>query len=365
MKALILAGGYATRLRPLSFAKPKLLFPIAGKPMLERTLNSLARSGVDSAILAVNFMADELKKHFGSRYRRIRIRYSLEEKPLGTGGPIRLAMRLLGSRDNFLAMNGDILFDAELSNMLERHRKEKPVATIALYKVSDASRFGLVSVDHQMRVSSFLEKPMGQEPVGGLINAGIYLMSPKVFDYIQPDRRISIEREVFPILAKEDRLQGYELKGYWTDVGTLNDYLEANFSVLNIESSGKAVVQKEAEVSSHAILNPPCLVMRKARVGENAMVGPFTIVGEGSVVEEEASVQKSVLFNDVHLGRASRVDRSIIADGSRISRNVMLGEGTVLGAGVSVSAALRLEGGVKVCPYKEVTENVMGPANIL
>jgi mannose-1-phosphate guanylyltransferase/phosphomannomutase len=364
MKALILAGGYATRLRPLSCEKPKLLFPIAGRPMLERTLNTLGRNDVSSVVLAVNFMADRLKKHFGTRHGKMRIRYSRELRPLGTGGPIKLAQRLLESGDTFLAMNGDILFEEDLSKMLERHKKERSIATIALHMVADASRFGLVRVDDAMRISSFVEKPKKQEPIKGLINAGIYLMSPAIFDYIPSGRKVSVEREVFPILAKEGKLLGYELKGYWTDIGKVDDYLEANFSILKTEFPDEPMVEKGAKVSDRAILIPPCLVMKKAMVGDGAVIGPFTVVGEGSMVEEDARIERSILFNDVHIGKFSMVLSSIMGDGTSVSRDVKLDEGTVLGAGVTVGPSLKLEGGVKVCPHKDVTEDVLGPVNI-
>jgi NDP-sugar pyrophosphorylase family protein len=364
MKALILAGGYATRLRPLSWTKPKLLFPVAGKPMLERTLNTLGRSHVDGVVLAVNFMADELKSHFGSRYGRIRIQYSREPRPLGTGGPIKLASRLLGSREIFLAMNGDILFEGDLSTMLEIHRREKPVATIALHMVSDASRFGLVKVDDRMHISSFVEKPEMQEPIDGLINAGIYLMSPEIFGYIRSGRKVSIEKEVFPVLAKQGKLLGHELKGYWTDIGKINDYLEANFSILKMESSNRPIMERGVKVSTRAILKPPCFITKKGVVEDNAVLGPYTIVGEGSVIEEDTRIERSVLFDNVHVGRSSTILGSVLGDGAQISHHAKLGEGTVLGEGVTVNAGLRLEGGVRVCAFKEVTEDVLGPRNI-
>jgi NDP-sugar pyrophosphorylase family protein len=363
MKALILAGGYATRLRPLSCEKPKLLFPIAGKPMLERTLDTLSRNNVSSIVLAVNYMADKLKKHFGSKHGKIRITYSLEPRPLGTGGPIKLAQKLLESEDTFLAMNGDILFEENLSRMLQVHKKEKSIATIALHMVDDASRFGLVEVNDAMRVSSFVEKPKKQDPIQGLINAGIYLMSPAIFDYIPSGKKVSIEREVFPILAEEEKLLGYELKGYWTDIGKIKDYLEANFSFLKMESPDKPVVMRGAKVSDRAILKPPCLVMNKTTVGDNAVIGPFTVAGEGSVVEEHAHVERSVLFSDVHIGKSSKVFSSIVGDGAEVSRDVRLEE-TVLGDRVTVSQSLKLAGGVRVCPHKDVTEDVLGPVDI-
>jgi NDP-sugar pyrophosphorylase family protein len=365
MKALILAGGYATRLRPLSFAKPKLLFPIMGKPILERTFNTLAKIGVDNVVLAVNHMADELKHHFGARYKRIRIQYSYESKPLGTGGPIKLAQQLLGSRSSFLAMNGDVLFEGDLSKMLSQHKKKKPVATIALHAAADVRRFGLINIDDEMRVSSFLEKPSGEGPISGLINAGIYLLSPEIFEYIRLGRKTSIEREVFPILAKEGKLLGHKLDGYWTDMGTIDDYLETNFTFLKAESHDKPLIEKTAKISDTAVLKPPCLILKNGVVKDNAVIGPLAVVGRGSVVEEAARIERSILFDGVHIGRSSMISGTVVGDGSHVSDCVRLGDGTVLAAGTSVRSGVKLEGGVKVCPYKEICEDITGPANIL
>jgi len=364
MKALILAGGYATRLRPLSWTKPKLLFPIAGKPMLERTLKILSKAGVDTVVLAVNFMADELKKHFGSKYGRMKIRYSRERYPLGTGGPIKLAKKLLGSEEPFFAMNGDILYEGDLSSMVKKYEQENVIATIALHMVEDAGRFGLVEVDDKMHVSSFTEKPEKPEPVRGLINAGIYLMSPAIFKYIPSGRKVSIEREVFPVLARESELLGYELEGYWTDIGKISDYLEANFSILKMEAPSRSIVQEGAKISPNAVLNPPSLVMKKATVADGAVVGPFAVVGECSTIKEDANLERSVLFSNVCMEKSAKVTGSVIGDGVYLSHDVKLGDGTVIGAGALVGPGVKLEGGVKVCAFKEINQNITGPVNI-
>ena len=364
MKALILAGGYATRLRPLSWTKPKLLFPIAGKPMLERTLKILSKAGVDTAVLAVNFMADELKKHFGSKYGRMKIQYSRERCPLGTGGPIRLARKVLGSKEPFFAMNGDILYEGDLSSMVKKHEQENVIATIALHTVEDASRFGLVEVDDKMHVSSFTEKPENPELERGLINAGIYLMSPAIFKYIPSGRKVSIEREVFPLLARECKLLGYELKGYWTDIGKISDYLEANFSTLKMEAPSEPIVRNGAKVSPNAVLNSPCLVMKKATIADGAVVGPFAVVGEGSTIKEDTNLERSVLFNNVCMEKSAKVTGSVISDGVYLSHDVKLGDGTVIGSGAVVGPGVKLEGGVKVCAFKEINQSITGPANV-
>jgi NDP-sugar pyrophosphorylase family protein len=175
---------------------------------------------------------------------------------------------------------------------------------------------------------------------------------------------VSIEREVFPVLARERELLGYELKGYWTDIGKISDYLEANFSVLKMEARGEPIVQKGAKISPNAVLNSPCLVMKKATVADGAVLGPFAVVGEGSTIKEEANLERSVQFNNVCMEKSAKVIGSVIGDGVYLSHDVKLGDGTVIGAGAVIGPGVKLEGGVKVCAFKEINQSITGPMNI-
>ncbi|MGC8850280.1 MAG: nucleotidyltransferase family protein, partial [Candidatus Bathyarchaeia archaeon] len=211
MKALILAGGYGTRLRPLSCRKPKLLFPILGKPILKWNMEVLAEIGVSEVVLALNYLADILAREMS--YHGLSIRYTFERTPLGTGGPIKKAMRILSGEDIFLAMNGDVVFDKSIGGVLEAHTGSGAVATIALREVEDTSRFGVALVDQEGWIRGFVEKPKPGTVDSKLINAGFYAFSRDIFKYIPSGRKVSTEREVFPVLAREGRLRSFKYRG--------------------------------------------------------------------------------------------------------------------------------------------------------
>ena len=218
MKAVILAGGFGTRLRPLSCTRPKLIFPIANRPLLDLTLSRLAEHGVKETILAVNFMADTLEQTFGSSRFGMKIHYSKDiipnsqtqtkacsPKSLGTGGAIKQAENLLDDKEPFLALNGDILTNANYSDILETHRKLESLATIALRRVKNPSRYGVVRLSDGNHISEFVEKPSSRAP-SNLANAGIYVFEPQILELIPKNQSCSIEREIFPKLTRKKGL---------------------------------------------------------------------------------------------------------------------------------------------------------------
>lgn len=213
MKAIILAGGFGTRLRPLSCTRPKMLFPVANLPLMDWPLMNLSKGGVDTAILAVNYMAEAIVRYLGPTKYDLGIIYSREQRPLGTGGPLIKAKDLLNEDEPFLVLNGDVVTDLDIRRLIEFHREKKGLATIALVQVPDPTRYGSVEKDWEGHVVDFVEKPEPGKAPSNLINAGVYVLEPQVLDYIQDGRAVSIEREVFPILAKEGKLFGFETHG--------------------------------------------------------------------------------------------------------------------------------------------------------
>ena len=193
MKALILAGGFGTRLRPLSCTRPKLLFPILNKPLLDITIERLAKIGINEIILAVKYMAETFMQHYGDKKNGIKISYSIEKKPMRTGGAIKFAEKLVGKDEPFLVLNGDILTTIDYNLLIKKHKESNAIATIALYKVTNPSRYGTVKFTEEGQITQFLEKaPHGKAP-SNLINAGIYVLDPKIFDYIPTNQPTSIE----------------------------------------------------------------------------------------------------------------------------------------------------------------------------
>jgi mannose-1-phosphate guanylyltransferase len=224
LKALILAGGLGTRLRPLSCTRSKLLFPIANRPILDLILEKLATGGVDEAILAVNFMADVIEQAFGGSKYGITLRYSRDEPPraassrssggaLGTGGPVKQAEKLLGRKEAFFVLNGDILTNTNYGKIMEEHRKNEGIGTIALHQVRTPQRYGVVELTERSRISRFVEKP-SEEPPSNLVNAGIYVFTPDIFDYIPTGKNAPSNGRYSPGWSKSERFLATRSRAY-------------------------------------------------------------------------------------------------------------------------------------------------------
>ncbi len=364
MKALILAGGYATRLRPLSCTRPKLLFPIAGRPMLEWTLEHLAKEGVDEIILAVNYLADKLRRHFKTKFNGVKIRYSTDPIPLGTGGPIKQAQRLLGDEEVFLAMNGDILSEVPVRSMLEAHRKNRAVATIALYKVADPSRFGVVKMTNRKRIEAFIEKPKKRDAPSRWISAGMYLMEPDIFNHIDAGRKVSVEREVFPVLANMKKLYGFKYGGPWFDIGKFEDYMKANHRFLERISKSAPVVGNYSNVSWNARLIPPVVVNKRVKIGDGCSIGPYAAIDDHVEIERGSRIARSIIFREARVRERSSINGSIIGEHAVIGKNVKIRERTIVSDYVSVRDNVNLGPEIIVCPHKEVDRSVRGPEHI-
>jgi mannose-1-phosphate guanylyltransferase len=306
MQAIVRVGGEGTRLRPLTETVPKPAVPLVDRPLLTYMVEWLARHGVDEVVLACGFMPDKLREALGDGERTgARIRYVAEPSPLGTAGAIRFADDELsgGLGERFVALNGDLLTDLDLTALLEAHGDSGGQATIGLHSVEDSSAYGLVRTDEGGRVLAFEEKT-----------------GEKV-----PGERVSIERDVFPRLAG-DGLHALLLDGYWLDVGTPERYLEATWDIL------EGTVETTVEATG-----PGIYVGRGAEVAESALVGPRAVIGAGCTLEPGAEVRDSVLLHDCRIGEGARVEGSILAAGVEVAPGASL-EGAVIGRDERVPA---------------------------
>ncbi len=357
MKAIVLAGGFATRLRPISYVIPKLLFPVAGKPMIYWTLDLLKRFQVGEVILCVNYLADALRKVVGDEYRGMRIRYSLEESPLGTAGPIKLASKITRLPPTFVAMNGDVVTNIELDEMFEKHKASGAVVTDALCEVQDSSRFGAVEVDSALRIKRFVEKPNVEDP-GRLINAGIYLIERSLLKMIPPGRKVSLEREIFPDLAKRGELAGFCTSGYWFDIGTISDYRRVNFDLMRTIIGKVVVRQGRSLIADDSKLAPPCIIGRNSEMGRGSMLGPNVVSGKNVQLGRNVQVTNSILFDDVKIGDGSRIIGAIVGSNSLIGKRVRIVTGAIVSPGVHVHDEVRIGRGAVIHPYRDVAEHV-------
>lgn len=318
MQAIVLVGGEGTRLRPLTSDVPKPAVKLVDRPFLAYAVEWLGAHGVTEVVLACGFLPDVLREALGEQeWAGVPITYVAEPEPLGTAGAIRFAAEALGDRleDRFLALNGDVLADLDLSALVKAHGSRGARATIGLYPVEDSSAYGLVRYDEQGGVLEFLEKT-GEE-VPGEINAGAYVLDRSVLDLVPPGRAVSVEREVFPRLVGNG-LAALLLDGYWMDIGTPERYLQASWDIL------EGRVETRVEPSS-----PGLLVAQGATVAVDALVGPRAVVSPRCRVESGAEVAEAVLLDGCVIGEGARVHRSILAPGARVEPGAQLLNGVV------------------------------------
>lgn len=327
MQAIVLVGGEGTRLRPLTSDVPKPAVTLVDRPFLAYAIEWLAAHGVTEVVLACGFLPDVLREALADEEARagVEITYVAEPEPLGTAGAIRFAADALGERleERFLALNGDVLADLDLSALLRAHEERGARATIGLHPVEDSSAYGLVRCDGEGRVLEFLEKT--GEAVPGEINAGAYVLDRTVLDLVPTGQAVSIEREVFPRLAG-DGLCGLLLDGYWMDIGTPGRYLQASWDILE----GRV----ETRVTPTA---PGRLIAADAAIDEEASVGPRAVISGGCRVERGAEVEDSVLLEGCTVGRDGAVRGSILAPGAEVEAGAQLVD-TVVGRDERVPA---------------------------
>ncbi len=355
-KAIILSGGWGTRLRPLTCSLPKTLIPVVNVPVVERQITLLKSIGVKEIVLAVSVMAEYLKGYFGDGSTfGVKIHYTNEESPMGTAGALKLAEFYLKD-DNFFLLNGDEIINFHFNEMLEFHKNVNAIATIASKTVKDTSRYGVLIVDSETkRIDKFLEKeeydPEENDHRPMPVNAGVYLLEPEIFNLIPPKKKLSIERDVFPFLAQQGKLFNYSLKGMWKDIGTPLDLLEGNILLMKSlieETAGKEenIISSTVQFEGNAVITPPITIGEHVIIRYGCRLGPNVIIGDNSYIEKNVTIKNSVIHDKVFIGENSIVEKTIIADNCRLEENVELKGNddalVILGSSVHVLKNIKL-----------------------
>lgn len=316
MKALLIAGGFGTRMRPLTYTRPKHLLPIANRPHIEHVFDLLQRYGINACVLLTSYLAEAFEETVrAAKGRGMQVEVAHEEVPLGTAGALKNAAELIGD-DTFMALNGDVLTAADLAALIAFHRDRAAQATILLTPVDDPSQFGVVPTDAEGKVEAFIEKPAPGEAPTNLINAGVYVIQAEVLDRIPTGREVSAERELFPALVGDGEMYAMPTDAYWMDVGTPEKYLRANLDALE----GTFVTNAVSLRSEGSVL-----------------------LGDGAVVEEGATVSSSCVGADARIATKAVVERSVLLPDVTIDSGAEV-RGSVLGQGVHVRSHARLVG---------------------
>jgi NDP-sugar pyrophosphorylase family protein len=343
MKAVILAGGEGTRLRPLTLSTPKPVAPVVDRPFLRHQLDMLSRAGIREVVFSVAYRPERVEAVFGDgRSLGMHIRYAVEDSPLGTGGAVRNALDLLDERT--VVLNGDVLTDVDLAAVVSRHASEGAQATILLTPVPNPSAYGLVETDSEGRVRRFLEKPRPEQITTNQINAGVYVLESAVLGLMAPGVNLSIERYFFPaLLERGDKVLGPVHRGYWIDIGTPEKYLQVHRDILNRrfpvplhgEPRAEGFVHRDARVADDALLDGHFYVGPGCEVAGGARIGPDAVLVADVRVEPGAYVRDSVVWRGATVGADCQVESCLVGPGVRLGRssvlrNAALGEGSLV-----------------------------------
>lgn len=360
MKAIILVGGFGTRLRPLTLSVPKPLVQFANKPILLHQIEALGAAGVNHVILAVSYRAEQLEKEMKSQEERlgIKVSISVESEPLGTAGPIKLASSLLSADEEpFFVLNSDVICDYPFRKLLAYHQSHGKEGTIVVTKVDEPSKYGVVVYDGDSGcIRKFIEKP--KVFISNRINAGMYIFNKTILERIEP-RPMSIEKEVFPCMAEDSQLCAFDLESFWMDIGQPKDYLTGMCMYL----SHTRQVQPEQLFSGEGV-EGNVLVHPSAKIGKGCRLGPNVVVGPDVVLDDGVCVSRTTILDGAHIKSHAWIHSSIVGWRSTVGQWVRMENVSVMGEDVQIKDELYING-ARILPHKSITSSVPEPQIIM
>jgi mannose-1-phosphate guanylyltransferase/phosphomannomutase len=374
MKAIVMAGGEGTRLRPLTSNQPKPMVPIVGKPCMEHIIELLRRHGFDEVIVTLAFLPQAIESYFGDgESTGVSIDYSLEATPMGTAGSVRLAGQRID--EPFLVISGDALTDFDLSSLVRSHTESDAAVTIALKAVDNPLDFGIVVTGEGGRIERFLEKPTWGQVFSDTINTGIYVLDPSVLRHIPDDTPFDFSKELFPRLLELGRpLYGHVCEGYWQDIGNLEQYRQANFDALDeqialdipgIRLRGNIWIGEGVEIDDLAGVEGPTFIGKNCSVSPEATIGAHSVLGANVRLREQARVVRSVIDQSTFVGRSASVEGAIIGKSCDLRSHVHINDGAALGDGVTIGAQAVVMPDVRIFPHKEVESGAIVHENLV
>jgi mannose-1-phosphate guanylyltransferase len=355
MQAVILVGGEGTRLRPLTSTVPKPVVPLVDRPFISFMLEWLGKHGIDDVIMSCGFLATSVRNVLGDGAGLgIRLRFVEEPDPRGTAGALKFAEPMLEER--FLMLNGDVLTDIDLSAQIAQHERTGAKATLSLVPVADPSAYGLVHLNEDRSVRDFVEKPSTDAIDTNLISAGAYVLQREILQLVPPERNVSIEREVWPLLIGNG-LYGFPSESYWLDIGSPDRYLQGTFDIIegNVQTAvGERLgndwlaIDDGAEIAGRVI--PPAVIERGVHVAAGAQVGSLVVLGEDVSIGAGSTVERAVILKGTQIGEGCQLRDCIVAAGCRIGARTTVTGGAVLGEGVTVGADNVIAHGARIFP---------------
>lgn len=374
MKAVIMAGGEGSRLRPLTCDRPKPMVPVANRPVMEYIVDLLRNHGFAEVHVTLQYLPDLIMDHFGTGSDfGIKMNYHLEEVPLGTAGSVKNASDNLN--DTFLVISGDALTDFDLKSLVDFHKERGAIATLALTRVDTPLEYGVVITEPGGRITRFLEKPGWGQVFSDTVNTGIYVLEPEVLDLVPPGQVFDFSKDLFPrLLAAGRPLYGCVLDGYWCDIGNLDQYLQANFDLLEgrvgFKPAGREIIPRVwagagVEIEPGAKVEGPAVIGDGTFLAAGVRIEPPLVLGKRVIVDQQASLKRSVIWNQAYIGPKAELRQGILAERVRVEGGARVYEGSVLGTGATLGQRSTAQPGVKIWPGKIVEPAVLVDSSIV
>lgn len=371
MKAIILAGGKGTRLRPLTTHLPKPMVPLLNRPCMEYSIKLLKKHGITDIGVTIQYLGDEIKDYFGDGSKwGVSIQYFEETMPLGTAGGVKNAEGFLDER--FLVISGDALTDFDLTRAIRFHEEKQAMVTMLMKEVDDPTEYGVIMSDEAGRISRFLEKPSWNQVFSNTVNTGIYILEPEIFSCYERNVVFDFSKDLFPLLLESDKpLYGINLDGYWSDIGSLQAYRNTQFDMLD----GKVKVELQAQeitpgifaetditIENGAELEGPVYIGTNSVISSQVKLGSYTIIGSHNWLQRGAVIQESILWDHNIIGRKAELTGSIINHLCRIGEEVLIGKGAVIGNECSIHTKTHVRPDTILYPQEKVGSRVLSLA---
>lgn len=374
MKAIILAGGKSTRLRPLTWELPKPMVPVMNVPVMDTILALLHRHGITDIVATLMFMPQKIMDRYGDGARfGVRLGWSTEEKALGTAGGVKAVEDFLD--DTFLVISGDCITDFDLTDAIRFHKERKAEATLLMTHVEVPIDFGVLLTDKEGNVTGFQEKPQWGEVFTNQVNTGIYILEPSVLEMIPPDLSYDFARDLFPDMLRQGRrVCGYEAAGYWSDIGSLDSYARTHFDILEgrmaMDILGTEVLPgiitgPNTVIDATATLRAPLLIGANCHIGPGVVLDGLCVIGDNTVLEEDVSLSRSILWNGCYLDYAAEIRGSVLGSRVHLMHHALVSENTVIGDETVVREHASLRANVLVWPRKVVDPHATVDSSVI
>ncbi|MFQ6120427.1 MAG: sugar phosphate nucleotidyltransferase [Methanosarcinales archaeon] len=381
MKACIMCGGTGTRLRPLTFDRPKPTIPILNKPSIVHLVDHLASEGFNDIVITVGYLGNSIEESLGDgRTYGVHIDYVYDHSKLGTAGSVKNAEEILKD-EAFIVLGGDHVLDLDLRELCRFHRQNSAIVTIGLLPIDDPREYGIADIDVNLRIHRFLEKPEPGEIFSNLTSTGIYVCSPRIFDWIPENKKYDFAKDLFPdLLRNNERINGFLVRGKWTDIGNPVAYRQAvrwkldslpgtriagNFNAIEARINGPFIIEDKVSLGSNSAVVGPVMIGENTVIGNRVLIGPYTSIGSNCVIKDKARILSAYLFKDVQIGYNTCISGSIIDNNTTIGKNCILESGSVIGPRVVIRDNVIVQSGVKIWPEVIIEEGSLVDEDIL